>query len=225
MTGILRLCVIVEGQTEQSFVDQLLKPFLEKMLGHDNSLVHTALVGKCGGCVKYERAKKDIRNTLRSGQYVTTMLDYYGLPADYPKRQQNTIGDPVKHATLIEDAILEDVAHELGTSFNRRRFIPYLSVHEFEALIFSDPVHMAKAFDCADLATPLAAIRDAFPSPEHIDDSPQTAPCKRIENLLPAYGKNKVRYGPLAAGAVGLEAMRRECAHFREWLEKLEALA
>jgi hypothetical protein len=95
-------------------------------------------------------------------------------------------------------------------------------MHEFEALLFSDPDQFAQGIGRSDLAPELHNIRQAFPSPEEINDSPENAPSKRIERLFPGY--NKVRSGVNAANAIGLTKIRQECPHFNDWLNRLEAL-
>jgi len=61
-----------------------------------------------------------------------------------------------------------------------------------------------------------------FATPEAIDDSPQLAPSKRIEALMPLYRKPLM--GP-AAQRIRLATIRKECLHFGDWLERLERLA
>ena len=63
------------------------------------------------------------------------------------------------------------------------------------------------------------AIRDQFDNPEEIDDSPLTAPSKRIERLVAGYQKPLV--GTQAALAIGLGTIRTVCPHFDAWLERL----
>ena len=66
----------------------------------------------------------------------------------------------------------------------------YLStpVHEFEAILFSD-IHVFRQITDDLTVSRIQAIRTAYPSPEFIDDSPDTAPSKRIKSLIPAYKK------------------------------------
>lgn len=71
-----------------------------------------------------------------------------------------------------------------------------------------------------DLAPSFQAIVDHCGTPEEIDDSPDSAPSKRIEEILPAY--QKPLHGNLAALEIGLCAMRSACPGFRRWLERLE---
>jgi hypothetical protein len=102
------------------------------------------------------------------------------------------------------------------------RFIPYVQMYEYEALLFSDAAKFAQGIEKPELAPEFQAIRSSFVTPEHINDSRETAPSKRIIKLMPGY--QKPLYGTLAAIEIGLHAIRRECQLFNEWIEKLEAL-
>jgi hypothetical protein len=112
------------------------------------------------------------------------------------------------------------VQQDFAGGIHPERFIPYVLMHEFEGLLFSDCEGFARGIGRPDLVGPLSAIRSGFATPEHINDSPDTAPSKRIEKLIPGYQKPFV--GNLAAIEIGLEAIRNECPHFKEWLERLE---
>lgn len=102
------------------------------------------------------------------------------------------------------------------------RFIPYLQLHEYEAILFSDPTAFATGINRPNLQRQFQRIRDEFESPEDIDNDPETAPSKRVLAVCPDY--RKVIEGTLAAAAVGIPIMREECRHFRAWIESLEAL-
>jgi hypothetical protein len=102
------------------------------------------------------------------------------------------------------------------------RFLPFIQVHEFEALLFSEPSAFAAAFPGRESAIRnLVNVRTSFPSPEHIDD--RDNPASRICAVFPDY--QKPVDGALVARRIGLEKMARECAHFSEWLERLRRLA
>jgi len=103
-----------------------------------------------------------------------------------------------------------------------RRFIPYVQMHEFEALLFSDPAAFAKGIESPDKAKDFHKIRSLFDTPEDINDGAETAPSKRILKLVPAY--EKPIQGSLGAIEVGLTAMRQTCVLFDAWLKQLEAL-
>ena len=125
-----------------------------------------------------------------------------------------------ERAKAVEDALSADIESATGSRFDRHRFIPFVMMHEFEALLFSDCNQFAIAIDRPELATVFQRVRDAFPSPEAIDDSPITAPSKQIEALVPGYEKPLL--GALAALEIGLETMRAECPHFDCWVSRLE---
>lgn len=91
-------------------------------------------------------------------------------------------------------------------------------MHEFEALLFSHP----KSFTLIandDIVDKLQEIRDAYETPEHINNSVETAPSKRIEALIPNYAK--VKNGALLSEDIGIDTMLAECPHFREWIKTL----
>jgi hypothetical protein len=109
-------------------------------------------------------------------------------------------------------------------TFKTDRLIPYIQLHEFEALLFSD-VHM---FEIAFPNRPaevekLKSIREDFLTPEHINDQPDRSPSKRILKVIPEYVKTVS--GILIIQHIGLPVLRKECGHFGRWLDQLEQLA
>ena len=226
----MRLLVHVEGETEETFINEVLGPHL---LSKGYSLVSARLIGNArqrnqrGGIRVWPTVRKEIVNHLRADRQsiATTMVDYYGLPQQgpgaWPGRTAGTVPFP-SNAGAVEGALAADVAKHMGQRFNRARFVPFVVLHEFEGLLFSDCAGFARSVGRPDPATQLQAIRDGFSSPEEIDDSPVTAPSKRVMALLPEYQKPLM--GTLAAIEIGLAAICDECPHFRSWLERLERL-
>ena len=157
---------------------------------------------------------------------VTTMVDYYGLPPSgprtWPGRAEASLLPFPQRAVHVENTIRTDVAILMGDSFNPDRFVPYVMMHEFEAMLFSDCQRFAEAIGRPELAGSFQNIRDGFATPEEIDDSPACAPSKRIVNLVPDY--QKPVDGNIAASAIGLDTIRGECPHFGQWLGLLERL-
>lgn len=226
-----RLLVHVEGQTEEGFINELLKRHLEG-LGYKR--VDAKILGNPrhkGGIRPWPVARDDIVRHLKSdrGCFATTLVDYYGMPQSgskaWPGRMEAASLPARQKAPHIEEALLKDVAAAVGAGFDRRRFIPFVMLHEFEALLFSDCAAFGQGIEKPGLAGDFQAIRDQFDTPEDINDSPHTAPSKRIEALIPKYKDCKPLLGNLAALEIGLEKMRAECPHFRDWLAKLEHLA
>ena len=220
-----RLLVHVEGETEETFVNEVLSPYLYN-LGY--SVVSARLIGNVrqrsrrGGIKGWAEVKKDILGHLKQDPrcFATTMVDYYGLPQNWPERKAAGEVSFALKAKTVEALLSADISQGMGGAFNLDRFIPYVMMHEFEAMLFSDCEGFGRGIGCEDLVPRLQAIRDQFASPEEIDDSPHTAPSKRIEHLMPNYQKPLM--GNLAALEIGIHAIRRECPHFEEWLERLE---
>ena len=226
-----RLLIHVEGQTEETFVEEVLAPHLYEFGYY---VVRPRLMGSArqrshrGGVKPWPVVRKGIVNHLQedSGRIVSTMVDYYGLPQSgqhgWPGREEASRLAFPQRASTIEDLLLAEVCNHMGGSFNPDRFVPYVMMHEFEAMLFSDCESFARGIGSPDLAPDFQAIRDEFASPEDIDDSPVTAPSKRIATLIPGY--QKLDQGTLAIQAIGLDTIRAECPHFRAWLERLEGL-
>ena len=199
---MLRLIVHVEGQTEESFVNQLLAPHL---YDRGYTSVSARLLGNArqrsrrGGIRRWDQVRDGIVSHLNADErlLVTTMVDYYGLPTTWPGRAEAPALAFPERAGSVEREILDDVSGELGGSFDRRRFIPYVVMHEFEGLLFSDPEGFGRSIGKGDLTPSFQAIRNEFDTPEQINDSPDTAPSKRVLGLFPGYQKPLL--GTLAA--------------------------
>ena len=226
-----RLLVHVEGETEESFVNEVLSTYLYHR-GH--SIVSARLMGNArqrhrrGGARAWTAVRKDILNHLRedSESFATTMVDYYGLPRSgpraWPGRETAAGVASSDKGKTVEAALLSDVREQMGAGFNPHRFLPYVMMHEFEALLFSDCQGFGRGIGRPEIATDLQKIRNDFPNPEAIDDSPDIAPSKRVEALVAGYQKPLL--GVLAAIEIGLDPMRAECPHFGGWLDRLERL-
>ena len=208
---MIRLAIVVEGRTEQQFVRLLLAGHMVRY----DVLAEPMLIGEsaqAGGDVTIERLTRRMAQMSYHFDAITTLVDFYGF-------RQRPTDDVSELERLIDEAY--------GRAPHRRlredRGFAYVQMHEFEALLFSDVRALGRATAAApDAERALAEVRDQFASPEEINDRSDTAPSKRITNAMPGY--DKVLGGSLAAEAVGLEAMRRECPRFGGWLTRLEAL-
>jgi hypothetical protein len=218
-----RVLALVEGQTEQTFVREVLAPDLGRL----GVFLSASLIGKPrhkGGVRPWASARADILTALKQDQhrYCTTMFDYYGLPTDWPGRR-TALPRPYREAvSTIERAVHEEICGELGDSFDQSRFVPYIQTHEFEALLFAEPQILADVAQCPSLSDHFEEIVAECGEPEAIDDHPETAPSKRILGVAPSY--QKVLHGTIAAKQIGLAKMKQACPHFGEWVGRLEAL-
>ena len=226
-----RLLVHVEGQTEESFVNEVLKPYLCTQGFAD---VNPRILGNArprsqrGGVGAWTSARKDITSHLKQDLrcIVTTMVDYYGMPQTgsraWPGRSEANERAFPNNAETVEKALATDVCEQMGSDFNPERFVPYVMMHEFEAMLFSDCERFAEGIGEPKLAPKFQEIRAKFGCPEEIDDSPETAPSKRIVSLIPGY--QKPVWGILAALEISLAKIRSTCPHFHSWLERLEGI-
>lgn len=217
-----RVLVLVEGQTEERFVKDTLAPHLWAQ-GVD--LVPKIAVTKRvksgpdfkGGITDYQKVENDLLRLLGdSGTIgVTSFIDYYRLPGDFPGMSTRPRGKPILRAKHVEEVWARKIDH--------RQFRPFLMVHEFEALLFSKPDEICRALYQPEKEADLKEIKNAFPTPEDINDNPETAPSKRIIKILIGY--QKTVHGPSVAKRIGLDTLRSECPHFNEWLTWLEGLS
>lgn len=229
-----RVLIHVEGETEETFVNEVLAPHLWDCgfeLAEARLLGNARQRSRRGGIQGWSPSKQDLLRHLRqdAGCCVTTMVDYYALPQSgsraWPGRAEagalarNLV---VEKAGIVETAVFRDVSAEFGGNLPSERFIPFVMMHEFEALLFSDCNRFAVGIGRSDLAPSFQAIREEFASPEEINDSPITAPSKRVEAILSNY--QKPFQGNLAALEIGLTTIRAQCPHFDAWVNRLESL-
>ena len=221
------LVVIVEGETEQTFVRDQLSAYL----GFRNIAAWPVLPGRNrnrGGIKKWEVARQDIIRTLRERRYCSTMFDFYAMPGDWPGRAAASNQPWHERARFVEQAIHAEISETMGGSFDRRFFVPYVQLHEFEALAFTDAKALASVVaplgnrNADQLAESFQAIVDEAEHPEAINDSYETCPSRRITSLVPGYRKRV--HGPIVTERIGIATLAARCPHFASWLKRLEEL-
>jgi hypothetical protein len=211
-----RIYIVVEGQTEQEFVNNLLAPYFGNSGIH---LVTPILIrtSKSGweGFVNYRHLENTVNGLLKTSAssdfIVTTFVDFFRIPHTMPDYQAS-MAKPTKIGQV------ESLEHALSLAINDRRFFSYIQLHEFEALLFSDN----KGFEYyykEKQAIATKSIVDEFDNPEEINSSPQGAPSKRLQTIIEDY--NKVTEGNLIALEVGLNTILNRCPRFRAWIDKL----
>jgi len=215
-----RLIIVVEGDTEKEFVDKVLSPYLyAKGLLSVNcfKIKHTK-----GGLTKYQHLKTDLINCVyESNVLVSTLIDFYALPKDFPKYEDaKTIVNKADRLAFLEKAIVEDLETEKGKLFPN--LLPYIQLHEFEALVFSSIDAIKSLYSNEDAKfNELEKIMEAHPNPEDINDKPETAPSKRLKNNQLIRGYNKVNDGIMIIEEAGIDTVLRKCPRFNYWVETL----
>ena len=222
-----RVLIIVEGSTERAVVEQVFAPHF----GGHGIWLHAKVVGKPGhkgGIRNFELVRKEVIALMNQEKhsFISTFFDYYGLPASWPGISKAQGKPAHEKARIIETAMLENVRSILSESDNLNRFLPYVQMHELEALLYANPLVMASVFECPNLASSFSEVVRQCGECEEIDDNPDTAPSRRIARLFPGYrkGSSLNAHAPIIIKQIGVDAIRQACPHFNTWLSKLETL-
>lgn len=212
---MMNLYIYCEGQTEESFVkNSLMSHFIQK-----NIILYPIICRTKegpngifkGGLTDYNKAVKEIKRlcTQHPNEKVTSFIDYYGLH-NIPQVIYNGT-DKYQLILSIEQKFYKDVGC--------RNFIPYISLHEFESLLFSKPIEFAYLKPTA--VPKLNQILKEFDNnPELINSGRETAPSKRILREIDNY--SKVLDGTTIAKKISLLEIRNKCQHFNNWITNLE---
>ncbi|MBI3919992.1 MAG: DUF4276 family protein [Armatimonadetes bacterium] len=216
-----RVLMLVEGQTEERFVKDVLQPHLLTWgVYAEPKIIATRRIKSGGqfkgGITQFRKVEDDLRRLLgdTGAAMVTTVFDYYKFPKDFTGWEDVTARQPAQRVDQLEQA--------MERYFNHPRFHSYFMLHEYEALLFTSPETIAKTLNEPARGQELQSIRDACSGPEKINEGEETHPSRRLENLFPGY--RKPLHGPLIIGRIGLNQVRASCPHFNDWLCALEAL-
>ena len=224
---MIRLNIIVEGQTEELFVNNTLVGHLAEFEVYTSACRVTTnkAKGKKVGLENYAKVENDINRWLKQQNKqdvrFTTMFDLYALPNEFPSFEQaNKLSDPYRKVEVLESAF--------ANSINDNRFIPYIQLHEFESLIFTNLEELYKSFPEYDQyrndINRLSIECSSYSSPELINQGVTTAPSKRLAKVIPRYDKLKTTLAPQVIQKIGLSKIREKCPHFDRWITQLESL-
>ena len=207
------IIIICEGETEVEFCK-----LLNTYLGYNEYRIEARNLG--GNC-NWERVKSLVKKSLKSNQsaFVTTMIDYYGRKENtFPKQTEaNVINNIRQKVDFCEQAMKDAIDSSL-----RDRFIPYLQLHEFEAMLFNNyEVFDSNFVDDECKKNEIQKILQQFPDPEMINDSPLTSPSHRLEKIISGY--DKIVYGNLLVESIELYNICEKNLHFKEWIDKIKS--
>ena len=214
-----RLVIVCEGPTENEFCNDVLLPALLKF----GICVEAPLIKRSqGGIVSWHSVRQQILMHLHENEtYVTLLIDYYGIKDShaFPGWEDGKkIADKTSRMRFLFGRMAADIPEEI-----RNRFIPYMQLHEFESLLFSDINVISQSFDKdeADIARLQRAV-DEFDTPEDINSRRDLAPSKRLMSAIPSY--DKVVFGSCLAHDIGLEKILSMCPLFREWYGQITSI-
>lgn len=216
-----RVIIICEGETEREFCTKILAPYyINKRI-----IIQSPLIKKSrGGIVKWDDLKREILCYLKNepSAFVTTFIDYYGLQSNlkFPNWDESLkIQDKYDRLKFIEEGMIESISAE-----NINKFIPYLQLHEFEALLFINKDIFYQQIPKVDLIgeTELEEVFSQFRNPELINSTFENYPSKRITRII--YGYHKVLHGHYISEAIGLDRIIEKCPKFRNWINTIESI-
>lgn len=221
----MRLNVIVEGRTEEAFINTVLGPYLGTFGIEVKAIVVTTKVdtrlGKTfrGGLINYQKLRNSVINSIKreakNTVHFTSMVDLYALPKDFPGLDSaRKIRDPYARIEALENAFAKDI--------DDWRFLPYLQLHEFEALVLAGLEYLPELYDVDKEQLGALAREVQKKGPELVNNGIQSAPSKRLMACIPDY--NKLATGLLVTEAVTLPGLMAACPHFGQWVTKLQAL-
>lgn len=211
-----RLHIIVEGETEEKFLKEILFPFLPIK----NTKTCSKIKQTRGGLINYEHLKKDILNCInQSNILLTTMIDFYGMPENFPNfekcQNKKTTDEKIK---CLQQGIYDDISNNGEINYTDT-FIPHIAKYEFEALVFSDKNILKEYFGENEINQ--AELNKVINiEPEEINNSKKTAPSKKLKKIVTGY--NKINDGIAIIEKIGLNKVLQKCPHFKNWIEKIK---
>lgn len=219
-----KIFIVTEGQSETNFVKKVMAPyFADRCILIPNTVITKTdnRHGRTykGGVANYSQIRNTLSKTLAVSSkdkdaFVTTMFDFYRLPTDVPGvMDSEKICDPYEKVELIERGILN------SEGYDAKFFFPYIELHEFEAMLFTDITKLKEAYFEYDL-TALEECIKVQSNPELINNGEETAPSKRILNCIDCFDKANV--GVDVLGKMGIENIAEKCRHFSEWMNRIE---
>ena len=227
--GQIVLHILCEGQTEERFVKTVLSPYLRSINIVTKTIVLTTNRRRecVGGAISFEQLKNELRLVIAQNgkdgyhtHYYSMMVDYYKLPTDYPDVGKCAqIHDPYLAIQCLEKSIREAV--DCGS------FIPYIQLHEFEALVLCGLPLLINEYPKArrgieQLQQQLEQLNN---EPEKVNQGEDTAPSQRLIKAFEGkYRYNKPQVGVQITSSVGIDELKIRCPHFGQWIETLEQL-
>lgn len=217
--AVLHLHILVEGQTEEIVAKQVIAPYFSNDDIYVTVSVHITKrpaggAAYRGGLANWSKVRRELQLLLRDSSIslLTTLFDYYAFPTDAPGMADRPSDSPYVRVKHVEQAMYSAIGD--------RRFLPNLVLHEIEAWVLSDCARLGDVMGDVAGAEALSRMVQTEPSPELIDENPDTAPSKRILNAYPRY--RKTIDGPLVIADAGLASIRKSCPHANKWLTDIQ---
>lgn len=222
-----KVFIVVEGETEERFLRNVLYNHLITQNIHIEAQqwLTNRKLGIGGGGNNFDLIENHLKRLMSRYQhdkevFISVMIDLYAFP-----KGGNSIYDyEVQQLNLGKDKALL-LQHKLSERMQYKNFIPYIQLHEYEALLLSQPEALQTFYTNKEQEIIRLKAEIEGMHPEEINDTPTGTPSKRIIKHIPIYKKQKTTAGVAAAEKIGLPILRSKCPHFNDWVTKLENLS
>lgn len=221
----IEVFVIAEGASEELFIKRVIAPSFQNLSIYLKPLTLETSQNERGGALNYDRLKRNARNILAAHPqaYLTTLIDLYALSTDFPSfLPAQQLPTPLEKASFLETQL--DAELTVHIACRPERILTHIQPYELEGLFFSNPQALSQTVpEWHRYCEKLQGVREDFETPEHINNSYEKKPSKRLEDMLtPKY--KKTRHAALIGQKIGLSAIEKECPHFAAWLQRLRDL-
>ncbi|MFY7889417.1 MAG: DUF4276 family protein [Spirosomataceae bacterium] len=217
-----QLYIIVEGPTEEEFVKRILIPYFTTKGLHTN--IQPILILMKGGGYGFNNMEH-FGNTIKPIMYyrdepiITTMIDHYGINSEQKLKGYSNCKDKRNVEERI-GCMEEALRAYVNTIKPYPNFIPNIIRHEFETLLFSNPIE-GFGLENDEIIEAVTSVRAIFLSTEDINSTPEGAPSKRLEAI---YQSNNEKYAKIVDGfniadLTGIEKILEECPRFKAWVD------
>lgn len=219
--------IIVEGQSEEKFVNEVLSPYFSQksiFLKAEPVITGQSSKGKLckGGGNNYKLYKNHLEKRIKqfakaNNYYFSTMIDFYAIPNDFPNHDTcQLIQDKYKQIEYLEESFKKDIGVQ--------NFIPYIQLHEFESLLLHDIQKIADEF--FDISVNVKKFQEEigkYDNLELVNSSKESAPSKRIDKYTNGqYCSRKVTSSFNILKDIDVDSLRRMYQHFDKWLTQIE---
>ena len=137
LSTMARVLIHVEGWTERTFVNEVLRNHLAPHLVSARIIGNARQHDQRGGIRSWTHVKK--ASSITCGGIVRASRPLWSIitamPLAWPGRAQSTNRRSTEEkARLVEKEMGSDLAAEMGSGFDSKRFLPFVVMHEFEGL-------------------------------------------------------------------------------------------
>lgn len=216
--------IICEGPSEKAFVEKVLCPHLKTIVTAELNISAISIGG-----VSLEKVIDYSKNLLHdsSCSLVTTFVDFCDLK---PKYVQNTLfpssSSYSNQVAFIQDDLMKTMKQLKPNDYNLdSRYLPYLSLHQYETLVFSDLDTLERYYDEVGLNANINRLRNEKRRFNNIEEiNTDNKPSYRLMSAISANGTSfydKVTDGSEILSNIGMERLLLDSPHFANWVNDI----